>query len=59
MKQSVSIYGRTFTLQRTGGARMYSVIDPRTGAVVARAFSRFLAVANAAAVLRKGQPCAA
>jgi hypothetical protein len=51
--QPVSIYGRHFTLQKTG-ARQYSVVDPRTGALIARAYSRFLAVANAAKLLRNG-----
>jgi hypothetical protein len=57
MKQSVSIYGRTVTLQKLGGERLYSVIDARTGALLASAPVRFLAIANAARELREKQPC--
>jgi hypothetical protein len=48
--QSVSIHGRTFVLQGAPGA--YAVVNPRTGDTLARAFSRFLALANAARVVR-------
>jgi hypothetical protein len=38
---------------------MYSVTDQRTGAQLAQADTRFLALARAAQVLREGLACAA
>ena len=48
--QRVSIHGRDFVLLGTPGA--YRVVNPRTGDTIARACSRFLALADAARLVR-------